>query len=53
VVRDAADAVDVRASDLRRGLHAVLLAIAEKGMSNDEALAALAGSEVRRQKRAR
>ena len=42
VVREAADAVDVRASDLRRGVHAVLEAIAESGASIDDTRAVLA-----------
>jgi DNA-binding transcriptional regulator YiaG len=42
IVREAADAVDVRASDLRRGVHAVLEAIAQKGASIDDVRAVLA-----------
>lgn len=42
VVREAADTVDVRASDLRRGVHAVLEALADKGASVDAARAVLA-----------
>jgi DNA-binding transcriptional regulator YiaG len=44
VVREAADAVDVRASDLRRGVHAVLEAVAEKGATLDDARAVLAAA---------
>jgi DNA-binding transcriptional regulator YiaG len=42
VVREAADTVDVRASDLRRGVHAVLEALADKGASIDAARSVLA-----------
>jgi hypothetical protein len=42
VVRDVADDVDVRASDLRAGVTAVLAALASGGCSFEEALGALA-----------
>jgi hypothetical protein len=41
VVREAADVVDVRASDLRRGLYAVLDALVEASVSIEDARAAL------------
>ena len=41
VVREAADVVDVRASDLRRGLYAVLDALVDAGVSIEDARAAL------------
>jgi len=50
-VREAADAIDVRASDLRRSVHAVLGALAEKGGSVDDARAALGAKEIARGKR--
>ena len=50
-VREAADAIDVRASDLRRSVHAVLGALAEKGGSIDDARAALGAKEITRGKR--
>jgi hypothetical protein len=40
-VREAADVIDVRASDLRRGVRAVLGALAETGASIEDARAAL------------
>ena len=47
-LREAADAVDVRASDLRRGLYAVLGVVAQQGASIDDVRAAL---EATREKR--
>jgi hypothetical protein len=51
-VHDAADGLDLRASELRKGAHAVLTAIKDTGVTIEEALAALAASEVRRKRRA-
>jgi hypothetical protein len=47
-VREAADTVDVLASDLRRGLHFVLESLAESGTSVEEARRALALSVARK-----
>jgi DNA-binding transcriptional regulator YiaG len=50
-VREAADSIDVRASDLRRGVHAVLGALAASGGSIEDARDALAPKETGRAKR--